>query len=185
MENVSGKKPAVRYLAAGDTWECGAARFICLHPAGNFPEGEGNAGSECIYVEFFRGENGTLPAWSLLLTGDVEGEGEKKLLEALKERKIDQVTVLKAAHHGSRGSMGQDFLKQTAPAAAVISCGRNNRYGHPHEELLERLAGQGSRILRTDYSGAVVLYFRRDRVEYCSFGISRDSPPADESFLQY
>lgn len=168
-ENFSGKGPAIRYLAAGDTWECRTARFLCLHPAKDFPEGEGNAGSECIYVELIRDKGETLSPWTLLLTGDVEGEGEKELLRALKERKIHGVTVLKAAHHGSRGSTGREFLEQAAPAAALISCGRNNRYGHPHEELLERLAEQDVRILRTDHSGAVIICFRKNGVEIRSW----------------
>lgn len=168
-ENASGKGPAIRYLEAGDTWECRTARFLCLHPAKDFPEGEGNAGSECIYVELIRDKGDTLSPWTLLLTGDVEGEGEKELLRALKERQIHRVTVLKAAHHGSRGSTGREFLEQTAPAAALISCGRNNRYGHPHEELLERLAEQDVRILRTDRSGAVIISFRKSRVEIRSW----------------
>ncbi|MDE7353405.1 MAG: DNA internalization-related competence protein ComEC/Rec2 [Acetatifactor sp.] len=164
-ENVPGKGPAIRYLAAGDTWECAAARFVCLHPAKSFSSGESNAGSACIYVEFIREKGEALSPWTLLLTGDVEGEGEKELLKALKERQIHGLTVLKAAHHGSRGSTPRELLEQTAPAAAVISCGRNNRYGHPHEELLERLEEQNSKILRTDRSGAVILYFRKSRVE--------------------
>ena len=91
------------------------------------------------------------------------------MLRALKERKIHGVTVLKAAHHGSRGSTGREFLEQAAPAAALISCGRNNRYGHPHEELLERLAEQDVRILRTDHSGAVIICFRKNGVEIRSW----------------
>lgn len=149
-ENGGAAPVPVRFLAAGGGWRRGGAEFLCLHPeAGRRPENS-NAGSLCVCVRF---EGGA----SLLLTGDVEGAGEAALAEELARRDIGGIAVLKVAHHGSRYSTTEGFLESAEPALAVISCGRENRYGHPHEELLERLERAGCRIFRTDRDGAVTI----------------------------
>ena len=112
---------------------------------------------------------------NILLTGDVEGEGERQLTQELQEllgprplqesrslqesqllqeskslqttRRLQEqcgqralrVDILKVAHHGSGYSTGTEFLATASPATAIISCGRNNSYGHPHAETLQRL----------------------------------------------
>jgi len=144
----------VRFLGAGEGWQCENAEFLCLHPGKDWTGIHSNEYSMCIYGEF-REEQGN--GFSLLLTGDVEGQGEEALLKELKERDIKGVTVLKAAHHGSRNSSSESFLEQVKPSVTVISCGRGNRYGHPHEELLERLLDSGTLIRRTDTAGAVTV----------------------------
>lgn len=149
---------AVRYLAAGDRWECGDARFLCLHPQAGCSAGNANAYSLCIYAEF--GEAGE-PQMTALFTGDVEAEGEEALCRELAAHDIRAVTLLKVAHHGSKNATSAAFLEQLQPEAAVISCGKNNRYGHPHQELLERLETCGARLWITWESGAVS--FRPDR----------------------
>lgn len=152
--------PEIRYICAGDMWESTGARFTCLHPAACCDWEDANAYSECIYVEFYakgsaeKGEGSTI---TLLLTGDVEGIGENALIEALSAKGISQVDMLKVAHHGSRGTTSEAFLEQVRPAVAVISCGRNNRYGHPHVELLKRLEEYGCLIYQTQESGAVTV----------------------------
>ena len=94
--------------------------------------------------------------FSALLTGDIEGEGERQLLEELGNRPVrGRVTVLKAAHHGSKNSTPISFLEKERPLYAIISCGEKNSYGHPHEELLERLEKCGAETLITWESGAV------------------------------
>jgi competence protein ComEC len=89
-------------------------------------------------------------AASFLFTGDVEKEGEEDTAHtgpALKS------TVLKVAHHGSRTSSTEVFINSVSPEIAVISCGRKNRFGFPHEETLSMLAN--CRVFRTDRDGAV------------------------------
>ena len=79
---------------------------------------------------------------NILLTGDVEGEGERQLMQELQEQRGQRalrVDILKVAHHGSGYSTGTEFLATASPATAIISCGRNNSYGHPHAETLQRL----------------------------------------------
>lgn len=147
----------VAYLAAGESWECGSVCFTCLHPAKGYPAENANAYSQCIYACF--------DSFSLLLTGDVEEEGEAALLEALREKKISDVTILKVAHHGSRNSTSAELLEQINPRLAVISCGKNNRYGHPHAELLERLKQTGCAIMQTSEVGAVTVQRQRGGVK--------------------
>ena len=157
----------IRWLTAGDSWQVGSADFLCLHPKAGSNLKDSNTYSECVYVEFreSRGKwNQAQPVITMLLTGDVEGEGERALLEELKSRGIRQVDVLKVAHHGSRGTTSQDLLEQIRPVVSVISSGRNNSYGHPHEELLERLEAVGSVIFGTVECGAVTLQFRNGEV---------------------
>ncbi|MBQ6545913.1 MAG: DNA internalization-related competence protein ComEC/Rec2, partial [Lachnospiraceae bacterium] len=107
----------------------------------------------------------------LLLTGDVEAEGEEALLSYLRGGKTSgaaakRVTYecLKVAHHGSAYSTGAAFLAETDPCFAVISAGRGNSYGHPHPELLLRLEEAGCAVFRTDENGAVTV--RSDGVNY-------------------
>ena len=98
------------------------------------------------------------PYGSLLATGDLGSEGESAY-------RWQQHTVLKAGHHGSKGSSSEAFLAQVRPQYVVISCGAGNAYGHPHQETLQRLQDIGSKILRTDEDGCVV-------IEFTSIGIS-------------
>jgi competence protein ComEC len=95
-------------------------------------------------------------AWgkaSFLLTGDIEAEAEQRLLESGQPLRA---TVLKVAHHGSGGSSTAGFLGAAAPRYAVISVGAGNRFGHPQEAVLDRLAALGDvTVLRTDRVGTV------------------------------
>lgn len=157
----------VSYIKCGDEIRDSQLRLLCLHPEENTTLADANAYSECFYVEVFakkmkqeaiddRKANDASGASaigkiSILLTGDVEGEGERQLtqkLQALQESQSLQeqrgqrkfrVDILKVAHHGSGYSTGTEFLTTASPATAIISCGRNNSYGHPHVETLQRL----------------------------------------------
>lgn len=151
-EEGMGDSVEIRYVCAGDSWKCDNAEFWCLHPAQGWQEEEPNAYSECFYVRFF--PDGA----SLLLTGDVEGEGEKALLEELERQGIGKIDVLKVAHHGSGGATSEELLERLQPELAVISCGRKNRYGHPHPALLERLDKAGSTVIGTAERGAVSVW---------------------------
>lgn len=136
---------SVRTIQAGDFWENNGTKFWCLNPA-DVTE-SGNAASVVLYMEY---QN-----FSMLLTGDLEGEGEKSVAALLRSNAITGISVLKVAHHGSKNSTKEEFLRQCSPAVAVISCGERNTYGHPHKETLERLNDMGTAVYRTDCSGAV------------------------------
>ena len=90
----------------------------------------------------------------MLCTGDVEKEGEELLLERIKG---NQYTVLKVAHHGSIYSTSQEFLESVRPQIALISSGKDNRYNHPHPDILRRLEDAGCKILHTVKNGAITI----------------------------
>lgn len=89
---------------------------------------------------------------SFLFAGDAGSSMEKEMLSAGYNLKS---TILKVGHHGSSTSTSDDFLKAVSPKAAVIMCGTGNSYGHPHEELLERLETAGIDTYRTDLLGSI------------------------------
>lgn len=94
-----------------------------------------------------------------LFTGDLEHEGEKRILEKYKGLKTD---VLKIGHHGSKGSTSDLFLKQLQPRIALISAGENNRYNHPHNEVIGLLQKYGMEILQTKDHGSITFKFNGD-----------------------
>ncbi len=96
----------------------------------------------------------TMDEVTLLLTGDIEEEAEQQLL---KDSLYLAAHILKVAHHGSRTSTGEAFLEQVSPRVSIIMCGAANRYGHPHEEALERLKNSETRVYRTDIHGTIVV----------------------------
>jgi competence protein ComEC len=90
---------------------------------------------------------------SFLLTGDIMKEGEYDLLL---RRSVNESTVLKLAHHGSASSTTSEFLNAVNPQIAIISAGKDNRYGHPDEEVLERLKMKGNiAIFNTGIHGTI------------------------------
>lgn len=99
--------------------------------------------------------------FSALLMADAEGDVEQRIDAAV----IRDCDVLKVAHHGSRNGTSATFLATVRPKAAVISCGRRNRYRHPHPEVLTRLNDAGARVYRTDLDGAVLV--ESDGRQFC------------------
>ncbi len=90
----------------------------------------------------------------VLFAADAELEAEQSLLDARQELASQ---VLKVGHHGGRTSTSASFLRAASPQAAILSCGRENRFGHPHKETLQRLVEQNVTIFRTDQQGALAL----------------------------
>ncbi|MGD8188990.1 DNA internalization-related competence protein ComEC/Rec2 [Brevibacillus ginsengisoli] len=88
----------------------------------------------------------------VILTGDLEEVGEKRIVEA---ERLPQVDLLKVGHHGSKSSTSEAWLKALHPRAAVISVGKLNRYRHPHPEVIQRLEAAGVEVFRTDRQGAI------------------------------
>lgn len=90
---------------------------------------------------------------SFLFTADAEQEVEQAMLN----RGVPlRSTVLKVGHHGSDTSTSYNFLRNVMPAYAVISCGKGNSYGHPHDRPLSRLRDAGARVFRTDMQGDII-----------------------------
>lgn len=141
---------SVHYIHRGETLCRGNIKFTCLHPEKG-AEQESNEASVVLYLEY--------GAFSALFTGDLEGSGEEAVRQQLQSLMPEEsgITVLKVAHHGSRNSTKEAFLETASPKLAIISAGKNNRYGHPHEELLDRLERTGCHIYQTKVGGAVTI----------------------------
>jgi len=92
----------------------------------------------------------------VLFTGDAGGAAESDLLRALPPSAL-RADVLKAGHHGSRHSTSEEFLAAVRPSAAILSSGKNNLYGHPSPQVMDRLARGGVRAFRTDRQGAITV----------------------------
>jgi competence protein ComEC len=91
---------------------------------------------------------------TFLLTGDIEQRAEALLVESFLDDEL-QSDVLLVSHHGSRSSTTAEFLDAVSPSVAVIPVGLNNQYGHPHDEVMQRLRFRGIAIHRTDLDGTV------------------------------
>ncbi|MDU2685918.1 MAG: ComEC/Rec2 family competence protein [Paeniclostridium sordellii] len=92
---------------------------------------------------------------SFLFTGDATKENE---IEMINNFNLNDIDFLKVAHHGSKNSSTEEFLKSTTPDVAAISCGYDNTYGHPHKDTLLRLAQVNTKVYRTDKQGHISFY---------------------------
>lgn len=177
LTEAAGQKTVISYISAGMEWRQGELEIICLNPPKGCDTQDSNAYSECFYVKIGSREKGTAElrntltkkeiaetTVSILLTGDVAGTGELLLTEELARRNIQSIDILKVAHHGSAYSTKEDFLKTVPPRIAVISCGQNNCYGHPHAETLDRLHAADASIYQTPQSGAVMIKIKKDTI---------------------
>ncbi|BCK45666.1 DNA internalization-related competence protein ComEC/Rec2 [Streptococcus suis] len=111
-----------------------------------YPDGTGDGGNNDSIVLY-----GRLLETNFLFTGDLE-QGELDLIETYPNLPVD---VLKAGHHGSKGSSYPEFLDHIEAKIALISAGENNRYKHPHQETLDRFDSRDIQVYRTDQQGAI------------------------------
>ncbi|AKH10985.1 Late competence protein ComEC, DNA transport [Streptococcus suis 05HAS68] len=111
-----------------------------------YPDGTGDGGNNDSIVLY-----GRLLKTNFLFTGDLE-QGELDLIESYPNLPVD---VLKAGHHGSKGSSYPEFLDHIEAKIALVSAGENNRYKHPHQETLERFDSRNIQVYRTDQQGAI------------------------------
>lgn len=154
LQSIAGMgeqfRPIVTYLSSGQGWKTKAATFRCVHPVEGTSADNSNAYSMALAAQF--------DSTFVLLVGDVETDGEQEIAKAMTEylNQGDNV-LLQVAHHGSKNATAEEFLRLVQPKIALISAGRNNRYGHPHKETLRRLEASGCTILRTDELGAIVI----------------------------
>ena len=96
---------------------------------------------------------------SILFTGDIEEEGERKILSSLKAVSILKSDIIKVAHHGSKSSSIIDFIQAVSPEIALIGVGQNNKFGHPNNDVLIRYKKIGSKIFRTDLQGQITFSY--------------------------
>lgn len=140
----------IRRGQAGQQIDCGdGVKFTVLGPPKKAIVGSGadtNNASVVLRLDYGQG--------SFLFAGDAEDAAEQAILES---EAMLAAEVLKVGHHGSRSSTSAKWLDAVHPKLAIISCGRENRFGHPHPETLRNLAARGVRTLVTSQDGAVTV----------------------------
>jgi competence protein ComEC len=146
----------IRTCSLGTRIQSGDLTFHVLHPFHDHGFQEGNEGSMAIRLDR-RG-------FRILLTGDLEGQGEEESLPYL-----GRVDVLKVGHHGSKSATSDAFLNRTKPALALISAPEKSRYGHPHKEVLKRIRKHGCTCLVTKDCGAITIEFSRGQYRISRF----------------
>ena len=103
----------------------------------------------------------------IMITGDLDEEGERRMLEYYKGTDLLKADILAIGHHGSRYSTSTEFLKEVSPKYGVIQVGKNN-YGHPHVKTIEKCEEKCIILLRNDIHGAIGFSLEEDYIEYCT-----------------
>lgn len=162
IQLASVKEIPVLFIKAGDSLKHGEMELTCLYPEGCAAAGDESG--QCSHASLTTNEASMVLSlrygkFDALFTGDLEGTGEEIVRDRVAKNKVtgEGVTLLKVAHHGSKNATSEEFLKTLQPDIAIISCGKNNRYGHPHEETLERLHQIGSKVMSTHEYGAITI----------------------------
>lgn len=145
LDAIADKNLKVTIPKAGENLSLGEASFQIISPGRDYSD---NLNNWSIGIRLVFGET------SFVLCGDAEKEAEQDMLLSGLTLKAD---VLKVSHHGSSTSSSPEFINAVSPRYAVISCGKNNDYGHPHKETLDLLKKQGINVLRTDQLGTIVI----------------------------
>ncbi len=176
LDLVAEKQIKVKNFYAGEQIQFGLVQFIGLWPQKNWLVSQLNCLDSQLCVSLAKGEDKVLGvgsttrlndfsivgllsfgAFDVLLTADAESQIQEKILADLpKLTMIDnQLEVFKVSHHGAKNSLNEHFLAFFKPELAVVSVGKNNRYGHPHPNLLAKLNEIGLPLLRTDETGTI------------------------------
>ena len=134
----------VEVPAVGTVWQLGSATVQLLGPIKQY--NDTNDTSLVLRIDY--------GSTSFLLTGDMESDAERDLVESGANLKAD---VLQVGHHGSSTSSSYIFMNAVLPKMGIISCGANNKYGHPHEETLSILRDAGVDTYRTDLLGTITI----------------------------
>jgi competence protein ComEC len=143
IESTKHRGIHMKYLRKGMQWAIGNSQLLVLHPSEK--NSSANNRSVVLWIKLYN--------TSFLLTGDIEKEAEHEIINNFSRLKTD---VLKIAHHGSATSTTNQFLELVEPQFAVISSGRNNIYGHPAKDVMDRLKEKKVTIYRTDENGDII-----------------------------
>ena len=138
---------------SGAGWQVGETQFTYLSPEDDLYEG--NDDSLVLLMEHQRQR--------FVFTGDLEGEGESRVIERYGEQ-LANITVLKVGHHGSKTSSSQAFLEALRPQVSVVSAGIDNRYGHPSPEVTARFGELDLSLVSTAENGTIHMVIEDSRV---------------------
>ena len=146
----------VYYMGDGDHLLIDGVSFLCFNPK-NMNYQNKNQGSIVLKLQY--------KEFDMLFTGDIDAEIEEDILGRINE----PVEVLKVPHHGSKSSSSMMLLQALQPDISLISCGLNNSYGHPDEEVVQRLKTIGSAIFCTKDDGQILIKVRGDKIQVESY----------------
>lgn len=136
------KKIPIYELGQSDTLRLGDIKLTCLAPTDQVSSSDANNNSLVCQLNY--------GVFSALFTGDKEKTSDTKIYES-----IGPISLLKVSHHGSRTGTSKELLLKLRPMYAMISCGRKNMYGHPHQEVIQLLEESNVKTSRTDINGAI------------------------------
>ncbi|ATP41207.1 DNA internalization-related competence protein ComEC/Rec2 [Solibacillus sp. R5-41] len=153
IEELMPKNMVLKEQIAGYFWEEAGVHFRYLWPQET--EYEGNNDSLVLLVQ--KGD------FRALFTGDLEKEGEQALVKHYPQI-LQNITLLKAGHHGSKTSSIEEFVQLTNPQLTIFMAGENNRYRHPHPEVVERFEAQGIPFFTTGYDGTVEIVVKQAEI---------------------
>jgi competence protein ComEC len=142
----------IKEQIADTTWQVGKTQFMYVSPQDT--DYIGNDDSLVLFMK-----HGLLTA---LFTGDLEKDGEEDMLR--KYDGMQNIGILKAGHHGSKTSSTLDFITKLTPAITIFSAGKNNRYGHPHQEIIDRFKENNLPSLTTADVGSVHVRFHKEEM---------------------
>lgn len=143
LDALRDKDLKIARPTAGDIYQLGSATFQIIAPNKDYGD---NLNNWSVGIRLTCGNN------AFLFAGDAEKEAEHDMTVNGLPLQAD---VLKLGHHGSRTSSTDEFLDKVNPSYAVILCGRDNSYGHPHKEILEKLKARNIQVFRTDRQGTI------------------------------
>ena len=159
LKIISDKKIQVEIVKAGDKIKVEQnIYFDILWPSEDFIT-DNAINNNAIVAKLIYGN------FSMLFTGDIEELAEKEILKKY-NKEILNSAVLKVAHHGSKSSSTQKFLEMVNPKIALIGVGKNNNFGHPNDEVLERLTSLGTKIYRTDLNGEITIIVKNEEKKF-------------------
>lgn len=176
INTANQKGLTLQHPAVGTEFTFGTGKFTVLAPS-SIDSGDSNDNSVAIKLE--NGQN------SFIFTGDAESSSESAMCSSGINLDCD---VLSLGHHGSASSTSWEFLQNTVPEFAVISCGTGNQYGHPHAETMEKLQDMGILVFRSDKQGTVIALSDGENISWnqapCNDytpGEDNDTPPQPSS----
>lgn len=147
LETALGRRGVgTEFVSRGRTMQFGGATVEVLYPLADLSPQAVSDNDHSVVVRIVYGNR------EFLLTGDIERGAETQLLAGGGTLKAD---VVKVAHHGSRTSSSEEFIKAAGARFAVISVGRRSRFGHPHQEVIERWKAAGSAVMTTGEKGMI------------------------------
>lgn len=155
LQALIAEKQIPVYTATAGPWIKwrGDIRWDILNPSDRNVVEKGNDNDASVVLQLSAyGRN-------ILFTGDLEADGEVRIRDQYDRLTID---VLKVGHHGSKSSTTEQLLEGITPKIAVISVGKNNRYGHPHPDVMNRLHEHDVEVFRTDQDGALTFTIKRN-----------------------